>query len=235
MNRVERTAGGPITARDRNIIEHVARYRLTTIDALRQTLLRGHSAGAARKIVARLSASDYLHAYPLVHPSRYYVLGTAGARSLGIAMHRTLPLGPQSLPTEFATLAYATLGPHPRKRLQRTEVSARCPWLPPVLAAATHCLDEKQIGLELLRIDLGGPPDHVARKCVQDINRRLQLAEFLPFVRNGKFRLVVITATSEKALALRQAIDRHDWPVELPIHFSIVSDLLALIARKHDA
>jgi hypothetical protein len=235
MNQVERTTGGALTSRDRDILEHVARYRLTTIEVLRRTHLRDQSPGAARKVIARLSVSNYLQAHPLVHPSRYYVLGTAGAKALGLASHRTLPLGPQSLPTEFAALAYATLGKQFRKRLHRSEVLELCPWLPEALAAAIYCIEEERTGLELLRIDLGGPPDHVARKCMQDINRRRRIPEFLPFIRSGRFRLVVITATSEKALALRHAIDRHDWPVELPIHFSIVPDLLALTARKHDA
>ncbi len=234
MTKTERT-GGSLTPRDRDIIEHVARYRLTTVPALRRTHLRGCSAGAVRKIVARLIGSQYLQGYPLVHPGRYYVLGIAGAQALGIATHRTLPLGPQSLPTEFATLVYATHGKQLRKRLFQREVLVHCPWLSQALATAIHCLDESQATLELLRIDLGGPPDHVARKCIADINARRRHAEFLPFVRSGKFRLVVVTATADKARALRQAIDRHDWPAELPIHFSIVSDLLSLTARTHDA
>lgn len=226
---------GRLTKRDRDVIDHVARYRLTTIPVLRRTCLKGLSRSAAGKIVGRLCSSDYLRGYPLLHPLRYYVLGTQGANSHGLTEHRSLPLGPQSLPMEYAALVYATLGKQPRTRLKRGEVLTICPWLPTSLAAAPHCLDDAQGVLELLRVDLGGPADHVARKCLADLNARRRLRDFAPFVSTGKFRLVIVTSTSEKASVLRQAIDRHDWPVNLPIHFSIVSDLLSLTVRKYDA
>ncbi len=216
-------------------MDHVARFRLTTIAALRRTALMGLSRGAVSKVVTRLCHGEYLESYPLSHPARYYVLGSEGIRALGLPGHRSQPLGPQSLPIEFAALAYATLGKRLRQRLRTNEVQTRCPWLPTNCAAAIHCYDEQENILELLRVDLGGPPDHVARKCLADINTRRKYAEFSDLSRRGKFRLVVITSTPAKGTALRQSLDRHDWPVDVPIHFSIISDLLSLTARKHNA
>jgi hypothetical protein len=235
MTEVTNTVNKQLSGRDRDVIDHVARYRLTTFPVLRRTRLRGLSRSAAGKIIGRLCNAEFLQGYPLIHPTRYFVLGSQGAKSLGIGTHRTLPLGPQSLPMEYASLVYATLGIQPRQRLSRREILALCPWLPESLAAAPHCFDETHRVLELLRVDLGGPADHVARKCLADINARRRLADFSSVVRSGKLRLVIITSTADKASALRQAIDRHDWPMELPIHFSIVPDLLSLTARKHDA
>lgn len=235
MTQRKPKTGSTLSIRDREIIEHVVRYRLTTNAVLRRTHLRGLSRSAAGKVIGRLCDLDLLQGFPLSHPSRYYVLSAEAARSFGVAANRSLALGPQSLPTEYAALVYATLGKEPRKRLTRKETLAICPWLPPALVQATHCLDETSSVLELLRVDLGGPADHVARKCLADINARRRFSEFLPFLRRGTFRLVLITTTPGKALALRQAIDRHDWPSELPIHFSIVSDLLSLTTRHHNA
>jgi len=235
MAPTKNRAGGRLTARELEVIDHVARYRLTTVSVLCRTHLSGVSRGAVGKVVSRLCSADYLQSYPLFHPTRYYVLGTQGTKSLGLAVHRSLPLGPQSLPMEYAALLYATLGKQLRKRLNIREVLALYPWLPAALATAPHCFDETHGVLELLRVDLGGPADHVARKCLADINARRRLREFSPLVRSGKFRLVVITSTPAKAAALRQAIDRHDWPADFPIHFSIVADLLSLTARNHDA
>ena len=67
------------------------------------------------------------------------------------------------------------------------------------------------------------------------VNARRRLNEFSDLARAGKFRLVVITSTSAKGASLRQSLSRHDWPTEVPIHFSIVPDLITLTARKHDA
>jgi len=94
---------------------------------LRRTHLFGLSGSAAGKIVNRLCRAEYLQGYTLFHPVRYYVLGTQGAKSLGLAVHRSLPLGPQSLPIEYAALVFATLGKQLRKRLNRREVLALCP------------------------------------------------------------------------------------------------------------
>ena len=225
---------GKLSPRDLLVLDHVARYRLTTITALR-LVLGGLSRAAVSKIVSRLCDGSYLQSYPLSHPSRYFVLGTEGIRVLGLSGYRSRPLGPQALPMEFAALTYATFGKRPRLRLLLVEVRSRCPWLPNQLATAIHCYDEQESVLELLRVDLGGPPDHVARKCVADINVRYRMNEFCALARGGKFRLVVITSTPAKASALRQSLSRHDWPTEVPIHFSIVPDLLTLTARKHDA
>ena len=65
-------------------------------------------------------------------------------------------------------LAFATLGTHQHLRLNAAEVKRRCPWLPFSFAAAPHCLDEANV-LELVRVDLGGPAGHVARKCAADL------------------------------------------------------------------
>jgi hypothetical protein len=136
---------------------------------------------------------------------------------------------------EYAVLVYAMLGRRAHTRLTQDEVRKNHPWLPETLANAPHCQDDQDGILELIRVDLGGPADHVARKCAADINKRWHLREFLPFVKQGRFRLVVITATQEKANALQQAMERHEWPAGLPIHFSVIPQLLSLTASKNHA
>ena len=224
-----------LTARDRQIVDHVGRYRLTTVEVLRHAVLTGLSRNAVTKLVNRLCDADYLQKYTLLHPTQYFVLGAAGANLLGLGLHRAAPLGPQSLPMEYAVLLYATLGEQPRTRLTKAEVLGTCPWLDPALADAPHCADEQRDVLELVRVDLGGPADHVARKCVADLNQRRRLRDFSPLLAQGRFRLVIITATKEKATAVRQALDRHDWPDGLLIHFSVVSHLLSISVRRNHA
>ena len=224
-----------LTIRDRQIVEHVGRHRLTTVEVLRRTVLTGLSRNAVTKIVTRLCDTDYLQKYTLLHPTQYFVLGAAGANLFGLGLHRTTPLGPQSLPMDYAVLIYATLGKYSRIRLTKAEVLQRCPWLDPALADAPHCADEQHGVLELVRVDLGGPADHVARKCVADLNERRRLRDFSLLLAKGGFRLVIITATKEKATAVRQALDRHDWPDGLLIHFSVVSQLLSLSVSQNHA
>ena len=224
-----------LTDRGRKIVEHVARYRLTTVGVLRRVVTPGLSANAVSKLANRLCDASYLRKYTLLHPTRYFVLGEAGANLLGIGGHRSAPLGPQSLPIEYAILVYATLGKALRQRLIGDEIQRLCPWLPSALAEAPHCADASRGILELVRVDLGGPADHVARKCAADVNERRRLHEFTNFVAQGRFRLVIITATKEKAAAVQRALDRHGWPAGLLVHFSVVPQLLSLTASRNHA
>ncbi len=220
--------------RDRLILDHVTRYRLTTLDAIRCVVLPGLSRNAVSKIANRLCAAGLLRKFRLLYPMNYFVPGELAVRSLGIGVHRAKPLGSQSLPQEFAVLAFATLGTKPHLRLTTAEVQARCPWLPVSLAKAPHCLDHADV-LELIRADLGGPADHVARKCAADLTERCRVPEFLTLVAAGQFRLVIITATTEKVAAIQRSLKHHLWPPGLLVHCSVVPRLLSLGASANHA
>ena len=222
------------TDRDRLILEHVARYRLTTLEAIQRVVLRGLSRNAVNKIANRLCDVGLLGKHTLLYPMNYFVLGELAVRSLGIGMHRAKPLGSQSLPQEFAMLAFATLGAHQHLRLNAAEVKRRCPWLPLSLAMAPHCIDQADV-LELVRVDLGGPADHVARKCAVDLTERCRIPEFVALVAARQFRLVVITSTTDKVTAIQRALNHHQWPSGLLVHFSVVRQLLSLGASANHA
>ena len=194
---------------------------------------RGLSRSAANKIANRLCDAGFLRKHPLLYPMNYFVLGELAVRSLGLGCHRAKPLGPQSLPQEFALLAFATLGTHQHLRLNAAEVKRRCPWMPLSFTAAPHCLDEANL-LELVRVDLGGPAGHVARKCVEDLTERCRVPEFLTLVAAGRLRLVIITATTEKVTAIQRALKHHLWPSGLLVHFAVVPQLLSIgVSANH--
>lgn len=229
----EKLRRGP-TERDQLILEHVARYRLTTIKAIQRVVLPGMSRNAIDKITSRLCDAGLLRKHILLYPMKYFVLGEVSVRNMGLGAHRATPLGSQSLPQEFALLAFATLGPQQHLRLNAAEVKKRCPWLPLALTVAPHCIDQSNV-LELVRVDLGGPADHVARKCAADLAERSRIGEFLSVVAAGQFRLVVITSTHGKVAAIQRALNHHPWPSGLLIHFAVVPQLLSLGASADHA
>jgi hypothetical protein len=227
----EKNRATQLKLRDKSILEHVARFRLTTVDVLHQAILVGDSPNAIAKLLNRLSKYRYLTKHTLVHPVRYYVLGEDGAAWLGLDHYRVVSLGPQALPIEYGVLLYALLGNPRRTRLMRAEILNWGPWLDPTMAEVPHCAEIEQRILELIRVDLGGPAAHLARKCVGDVTKRRTIREFLPFVADGRFRLVVVTATPEKSQAVRQALLAHEWPRGLLVHISVVPQLLILSTR----
>ena len=220
--------------RDRLILEHVARYRLTTLEAIRRVVLRGLSRNAVNKLANRLCDAGLLQKHTLLYPVKYFMLGELAIRNFGFGIHRAGVLGSQSLQQEFALLAFATLGTHQHLRLNAAEVKRRCPWLPLAFTVAPHCIDETNV-LELVRVDLGGPANHVARKCAADLTERCRFQEFRTLVTAGQFRLVIITATTEKVTAIKRALSNHLWPPGLLVHFSVVPQLLSLGASADHA
>lgn len=225
-----------LAPRDQQIIDHVVRHRMTTNDVLQQLFFPKQQHNAVTKVSARLCRLKLLSKFPLCHPRTYFTLGPQAAQLLGISEHRTQPLGPQALPIEFGALAYATLGAQYHLRLTQRELQHAYPWIDERLLEAPHCLHQSVEPplLELIRVDLGGKPDHVARKCDADIQARRRHSEFAELLHKKTFRLVVITGTSKKASAIRDSLDLRMWPDGLQIHLAVVPDLLHLTARLSD-
>lgn len=227
-----------LTKRDLRIIDHVARHRLTVNPVVHRLFFACQRPNAALKVLLRLCDTGYLRKFPWLRRRTYFVLGTSSVRLFGVSSKRCLPLGSQTLPTELAVLLFATLGNHPHRRLTDQELKTGYPWMTRSLRAVPHCIDEATPGepcLELVRVDLGGRADHVARKCECDIRRRRDIVDFQGLLQRQQFRLVVVTATAEKSSAIREALDRHLWPDGLVIHLVVVPQLLSLLGGQSHA
>ncbi len=223
----------PLTQRDRQIVEHVIRYRLSTNRVIRDLFFSGQRPNAVSKITARLCDRGYLNRFSLVHPGSYFLPGPRAAQEFGVSAARTRPLGPQSLPTEYGVLAYAVRGRRILKRLTAEEMRRDYPALAPAGLAATHCLNRhgRQSVLELVRVDLGGTADHVARKCKSDLAQRMAVVACRRLIESHGYRFVIVTATVGKATAVTRALATHAWPDGLPIHLVAIADLLPLLPR----
>ena len=190
------------------------------------------------KVTGRLCQSDHLHKYRLPGRGVYFVLGTTGARLLGVPRHRTQPLGPQTLPVELAALWYAVGGSRTRVRLTHAEFQERYTELLHIGRGDIYCgpaPHSDQQHIELVRVDRGTSADHVARKCERFLDTRCNVPPFAALVRVGQLRLVVLTATAEKCQALRAAFGRRDWPVGLQLHLVVLPMLLSVLGGQSDA
>ena len=222
-----------IRSRDRQIVDHIARHRITTNDVLHKLYFSACQPNAVTKVTARLCRAQWLSKFPLFHPRSYFTLGPLAAKRLGVPLQRTLPLGPQALPIEYAALAYvASKTAH--RRLTSAELQELWPSLVGPLAEFPYCLDEsaKPPVLELIRVDLGGKPDYVARKCEADYQARRVLSDFDEWLDQRRFRLVVITGATQKAALIQNALEQHLWPERLSIHLAVIPKLLLLTARN---
>ena len=219
-----------LTPRDRLILDQVARYRLTTNAILHATLFATTRLDAVMKVTSRLVRDGWLEAFPYIGSRSYFVLTRFATRHCGVGEDRALPLGPQALPTEAAVLVYCLSSSRKRQRLTPNELSQQFSTSPRSLLSVPHAMDSQGI-VELIRVDLGAPADHVARKCRVDITRRMAVPDLEATIDTGRLKLVVLTPSSDKAAAIRRSLAAKEFPETLTIHLAVIPDLFHLEAH----
>ncbi|PHQ36973.1 hypothetical protein CEE69_00935 [Rhodopirellula bahusiensis] len=217
--------------RDLAFVEFVRRYRLATNHVVATQLLPGRSMNAVAKVTARLCSAQILNRYVLVPPENYFRLGGKAISTLGVSSRLGESLGPQALPTDFATLIYATSG-NTRRRLTGEEVNQYMPWLPGDLSHSPYCVD-KNGQLELIRVDLGGSPQHVARKTTQASLDRLDVPQISELAAATRFQVVVLTTSEEKAKAISKALVACGCTDAVRVHIAVIPRLSFLLLRAN--
>ena len=217
--------------RDEMVLDHIARNRITTHPVLQQACMPNLGSSAVRKITARLCRTGCLAKVEFRQRRSYFTLSLRQTKARGLPFGWSQPLGAIALPKEYAVLQYTCEANAKRKRLSLKELTTVLPDIDQQVFAAAHCLDEstQPPAMELIRVDLGGKPDHVARKCYQDVQRRRGFTLIEQMIKSGHFRLVVITASGQKARVIKAALDQHLWPAGLQIRLAVVSDLLLFL------
>jgi hypothetical protein len=211
-----------MTDRDQQLIELTHRYRLGTNAAYRRMVFAQQSLNAVSKVTARLCQQGWLHRYPLIPPEDYFTVGPLAVKQFGYSPRHTEPLGPQALPIDYAVLLYAMHGE--RSRLQSSELPT---WLPDACRHSPYCRTTGGV-LELIRVDLGGTPQHVARKAAVDCARRLEQPEFVELVHAERFQLVVLTTTVGKGRLIRQSLETMTWDIAVRLHLTAIPRLTLL-------
>lgn len=222
----------PFRPRDTEIVNFVIRYRLATNSAIRSQPLSGLSPNAVTKVTARMCTAGILTRYTLIPPEYYFRTGQKANNALGLSQRNAEPLGPQALPVDYATLVYATQGKSPRRRLSALELCEYMPWLPEEFRQSPYCLAADG-RLDLVRVDLGGSPQHVARKVASAAHKRLNVPELAELAARSRFQIVVLTTSSQKANYIAKAFADTDCAVAVRIHLAVIPQLSLLLLRTN--
>lgn len=218
--------------RDYEILQHVMRYHLTTRDVLHRLFFSDSDPNAATKVTSRLILHGFLHRCELYLPKTYFIFGPNAAIIYGLSRQKIREFGPQALVREYGTLAYCCLSSQPRVRLTVSEIQKRHPELLNAKLDSSHYYldnDGEVTRLAYIRVDHGGPPDHIVRKCKEDLQQRYAYKAFTDLIDHDRFMIAIATGTAEKAAAIHEAVKRHDWRNRFRIE--VVEDLIHLIAR----
>ncbi len=218
--------------RDAEFVNFTIRYRMGTNKAYGAQLLPGRSPNAVAKVTARLCSLGLLTSYPLVPPENYFRLGAKAVKSLGLSPRNSDPLGPQSLPIDYATLIYATQSKTPKRRLSPQDLIEYTPWMPEELRVSPYCVAADG-RLDLVRVDLGGSPQHVARKVAAAAHQRLNIPTLADLAAQSRFQIVVLTTSTQKAKYITKALEATDCVDAVCIHLAVIPQLSLLLLRSN--
>lgn len=225
---------GRIVDRDYDILEHISRFHLTTRDVLHSLFFQDTELNAVTKVTSRLVDYEFITSHDLHAGKKYFVVGHAGARFLGLAYRKCKPLGPQSLVQKYAVLQFCCAGPVYREKLLVQDLQKALGSLKGKhMHAGMYYRDTEgaQPRLAQMRVDFGTPAAHVIRKCRTDLEALLRVPQIAQLVESQRFMLTILTLSEARKTDIQNAILRHSWPVRFRVE--VVPDLAEVVASKY--
>lgn len=210
--------------RDEDILEHVRRYRITTLDVLHRELFTGKGRDAVTSTLRRLRSANLLTTEELKPPRyRYYRLTKEAARSFGLSVGFGMPLGEQALPSRYAMLCYCCLGSERRQVLTADEFKEEFPDCDSAtLPKEPYYLDTEGVvpRLAFVSVDLGADAGRIIRKCRKFVGERMKQAGFRELIKDDAFLITILTARKRKQstiLAAKRRAKNFPYPVRVEV------------------
>lgn len=220
-----------LTERDEAILDHLHRYRITTIEVLHRLFWKPETTlNAVSQVLARLGA--HVRGVDLGNRS-FYQLTAEAAREFGEDEDFAKFPGATSLARHFAMLEFCCLADERREHITARELRERFPSFNGRGIARNAYFHTQDVPAKLgwLEVDCGNHAATRAKKCLRQFVKRYE-AEELGFRRladSGQFSIALVTTSPGKKLALERALQKLD-PFPISIHIS--STLRELLGRE---
>ena len=229
---IAKIARSELGKRDRLILADVIRYRLTTNEFLHRRFLAHAQMNAVVKVTGRLVRQGWLAVHLLLDRQQYFVAGTRLIKLHGLPISRTRPFGPQALITNYAVAKYCFTNDLPVTLADEHELLAAFPWIKADLICGIQLLENSgpHPTLRLLRVDLGGTPEHITKKCVHDLTNRQKFPQFNELVAQKRFVLVVLVASTAKQELIQQAMSKRQWPRGMRVQIFVIPEMAQFIS-----
>jgi hypothetical protein len=200
--------GGYALARDHNILDHLATFRVTMRDVIARRFFAGHTPSAAKKVLNRLERRGLIRSFRYtLTGAKLWMLTSAGCYLLGVSDKLARPLKTQALARRLALTAFLHVsGPQMHRVLTATELDSAAPGASSFDPQATYYLDDADgtRRIALIVIDYGSlDARRVARKCLIEIRARFDHPGFRRLVIARLLQVTVLTSTAEKAQRVR--------------------------------
>ena len=218
--------------RDQAILADAMHYRLTTNEFVRERFLPDSTENATTKVTSRLVRDGWLSSHTLVDKRLYFTPGSLCVKQFGVPPSRLRPLGVQALATSLSIASYC-LDPGRQGQLLGSKLFENAwSWIPVKLRSRPYTVDavEGVPTLKIIRVDLGGNPEHVANKCVHDLKVRCDIPGFKSLLSQRRFVLVVLTTTESKKQLIMRSLQKRTWPNNTRFEIVEISDLCKLLS-----
>lgn len=225
----------PDPERVRLALGHIARYRLTTPEALRTVPpLRLATNAAALALLRALAAQGRVGHAPLDRHGAYFFLTDSGAKEVigAESAHRSGPLSEPAKLRAFALLAFCRLSSANRERLSADDLRRLVPGLNTAGMPSTFYAERSETTrtLGFARLDASGHGrwDRILTTVLADVRRLAGEPALRALVRGQSFEVTLVTTTHEKAERLHGTLADSDVP-PIPVRVAAVPRLLSLV------
>ena len=215
-----------------HVLNHVARYRLTTTDAL-ETLELPEPATHKQKndALKHCTRMGWLGSDWLIRGIRYWYL-TGSPEGFGIVSKHNGPLSEPAKLRAYAMLSFCSGLNSDRHKLTRIEIAKHFPELDRSGLPDRYYLNSENKGrLGLVRFDLGhhGRWDRVVDATRQDIRSHLSEPAIRSLISADRFEIAILTVLPQKAQRLRTIFEQQSASLRIPISVNDFPQLLPLI------
>lgn len=247
-----------LTRRDRDILAHVLRYRMSTRPILKRLFFHGLKDDALKSTLRRLAAPRhqltgssrknflrhfYLQSFPICTPDArvYYRLTRRGAEEVaeleGLAKIDKVvtPLQAQQLIANYAVLAFCCREGGAQV-LSKHEMVEHFPQLScPGFRKHPYCLERAngKPHLNYLLVDHGAQVRWSVKKVMRAIERRLPIPAFERLMRRDRFSITLLTAYESKREDIEKALSLEEPPVAVRVH--VVPNLAYVVEAQDEA
>jgi len=221
---------GRLMKRDREILKHIARYRLTTDDVLLHLFFE-HTEykNAIDRVMKRLARQGWVRSYAYRGTSKYHMLGLKAARMLD-APHFPRPFTEQTLPALIAVLCYCVrfnVKRIPDRDFEREFPTLCFPEFAGVSYYANNTIDPPRNRLHLIIVDRNNTIRRLNRVINEAVVRRYRLPSFRDLIVKNHFALTVVTTSERRKRFIEAKIEKHSRLV--PLRVRVVPDYAPLL------
>ena len=214
--------------RDKAILRHVIRYRMTTHRVLHREFFAEQGGDAVTSTLRRLRKAELIESDDLEPPRRvYYHLTAKAASSYGLPASYGKSLGEQALPTRYGVLSFCCSETGSRHLMTAEEFEEEFPeCYSSGLPVEPYYLDSENGAprLALISVDLGADAGRIIRKCRKFFGERMKHEAFRELIQEDAFSVTILTANPRKKDAILAAKKRAK-DFSHPIRVAVVPEL----------